>query len=502
MEPGQCLSMDAMNAALKSEGQRTLFIGDGRPGAEGDSGLAVVNTVTSNLDGSVGYQLEGDRPRAQASGQACVVAKLTGIVLLDARSVAGMEAARLTGGFDPLFAGIARSGDRPILTAHAILNAALGSQGPRPLMVIGNLASRSARISLLKPRGVAAVLTQLANAEYTAAALERLPNVPEPMVSRAVFDPSKIPTPTRARPLLARIREGDMSGWSVFFGMPCPTSQSREPTVELRTQVRSGARLVAGRGLVTATFCSGSIFNYFSYVDYDDFKQAVGEGKVLIDGRPMADFPDGTVYQLNGEQAQRFVAEIERRYRISIEPAKGPRISFSAPSSVPIVAGGPSEVQILGLYGRHAARHFGGSSTRSAGETAYASPFGGTGYYIQRRLSNPSCKRLSGSSFRCRYTVEMRQVPDLDSKWGDAVTAFTRPSTTQEQFEYVLRAGEWISPELEAGFQQTAAENARDRASRATFARAQDDFDKSMEEFRRADEKRRQEGFCLVTGYC
>ncbi|WP_447759855.1 hypothetical protein [Sphingopyxis panaciterrae] len=498
--------MDEVNAALKAEGQRTLFIGDGRKADEGrataGASASVVNTVTSNVGGSAGYLLEGDRPRADLSGRVCVIAKLGNVTLLDARSVSGMEAARLDGGFGPLFSGTARSGDRPVLTAQGVLNIASGSGNTTPVMVLGNVAARLGRIVFLKPNGGAAVLRQLEKADYTTVALERLPPSSENVTTHAIFDPAKIPTPTAARPLLARIREGELSGWMVFFGMPCPQSQSRESLVELTTSVRSGARLVAGKGLVTATFCSGSIFSYFSHVDYGDFKNAVREGNVLIDGRPIADFPEGTLYHLNGAQAQSFVAEIERRYRISIAPAKGPRISYPAPSTAAIVTGGPSEAQILGLYGRHAARHLGGSSTSSLGETAYASPFGGTGYYIQRQLSNASCNRLSASSFRCRYTVQMRQVPDRDSRWGDVVTAFIGPSTTQEQFDYVFRAGVWSSPELEAGFQQAAAENARDRASRAEAARAQDSFDKSMDEFRRADENRRQEGFCLVTGYC
>ncbi len=70
LEPKQCLPMAEMNSALKAEGQRTMIIGN-RVYVDSPTDDIMdarfnrfVNTVTANADGSLGYQLEGDKPRA------------------------------------------------------------------------------------------------------------------------------------------------------------------------------------------------------------------------------------------------------------------------------------------------------------------------------------------------------------------------------------------------------------------------------------------------------
>lgn len=92
LEPKQCLPIAEINAALKAEGQRTLILGD-REALHDPIGNAkditvtrYANAVTANADGSLGYQLEGDLPRAQASTSMCVRARLTHIRLFDAHS--------------------------------------------------------------------------------------------------------------------------------------------------------------------------------------------------------------------------------------------------------------------------------------------------------------------------------------------------------------------------------------------------------------------------------
>lgn len=174
--------MTDMNAALQAEGQRTMIIGDrealvkptydsaGRLIAAEDV-LRFVNTVTSNEDGSVGYQLEGDKPRAENSTKVCVGAKLTNVRLFDARRPGVPQGALLGGKFDDALRADERLGTRPMLIADTVHGA--GNVG-LPVVIMGNVPHRSGFMITRRPDGQAQHLMQMADTDYTSTALSRL----------------------------------------------------------------------------------------------------------------------------------------------------------------------------------------------------------------------------------------------------------------------------------------------------------------------------------------
>lgn len=181
LEPRQCLPMAEMNAALRAEGQRTLIIGNRvalRNDATRESGLRVqgwVNTFTSNDDGSVGYNLEGDRPVGQPSTRVCVAGKFTNIRLYDARRP-GVPPAALRGGpFDDFLRRNERNGIRPMLQADAI-SAGPNSEARRGNVVTleADVARGEATLFLTRPDGRSESLLLMNNVAYTPAGLERL----------------------------------------------------------------------------------------------------------------------------------------------------------------------------------------------------------------------------------------------------------------------------------------------------------------------------------------
>ena len=181
LDPRQCLPMADMNAALRAEGQRTIIIGDRaalRNDAGRESGMRVnrwVNTFTSNDDGSLGYNLEGDRPSSEASTRVCVRAKLTNIRLYDARRPGTPEGALRGGAFDDFLRGQEARGIRPMLQADGIATGPDGeARRGNGITLQGDMANGSAMLLVNRPGGTAESLLLMDNVAYTPAALARL----------------------------------------------------------------------------------------------------------------------------------------------------------------------------------------------------------------------------------------------------------------------------------------------------------------------------------------
>ncbi|AUW58053.1 hypothetical protein C1T17_07965 [Sphingobium sp. SCG-1] len=181
LDAKQCLPMSEMNAALKAEGQRTLVIGD-REAIQNPTGkikdasvLRFVNTVTSNADGSLGYQLEGDLPRAQASHQVCVAAKLTNVRLFDARRPGVPQEALLGGKFDEAIREIEKLGTRPMVVADTVHTGADGqSRQGLPIVLLANVEHKGGHLFTRLANGQPQFLMQMGDTEYTPAGLARL----------------------------------------------------------------------------------------------------------------------------------------------------------------------------------------------------------------------------------------------------------------------------------------------------------------------------------------
>ncbi|AZI37878.1 hypothetical protein NT2_13_00810 [Caenibius tardaugens NBRC 16725] len=169
-----------MNAALRAEGQSVVIIGD-REALQNPTGqmtrvVRYVNTVTTNADGSVGYQLEGDLPRAQTSTSVCVGAKLTNVRLYDARQPVIPQAVFLGGQFDALVRANAAKGNRPMMLADTVHSAPGGGERRGlPLVMFGDpqdmkTASQVTQLSDGRPQ----FLVGMSDTDYTSAGLARL----------------------------------------------------------------------------------------------------------------------------------------------------------------------------------------------------------------------------------------------------------------------------------------------------------------------------------------
>lgn len=181
LEPKQCLTMAAMNEALRGEGQRTIIIGDrtaavNDPTQVGNVRIARwVNTVTSNADGSLGYNLEGDKPMGQPSTEVCVRAKLTNIRLYDRQRTDTPAEARRGGDFDAMLGQDASTGTRPMLQADSISTGPDGSvrQG-LGVTLMSNARSRAAWFLANYPRGVVRDMFEMRSVDYTEVGLTRI----------------------------------------------------------------------------------------------------------------------------------------------------------------------------------------------------------------------------------------------------------------------------------------------------------------------------------------
>ncbi len=180
LEPKQCLSMAAMNDALRSEGQRTIIIGD-RTAAVNDStqigGVRIarwVNTFTMSADGR-GYNLEGDKPMGEPSAQVCVRAKLTNIRLYDRRRSDTPAEALRGGDFDVMLGQDAATGTRPMLQADSISTGADGSvKHGLGVTLMSNAGSRAAWFLANYPRGVVRDMFEMRGVDYTETGIARI----------------------------------------------------------------------------------------------------------------------------------------------------------------------------------------------------------------------------------------------------------------------------------------------------------------------------------------
>lgn len=181
LQPKQCLPIAEMNAALKALGQRTLVIGN-REALNNDSsrssGVRIdryANAVTSNADGSLGFQLEGDLPRAQNSTKMCVVARLNNIRLIDARLPVAKPLSLFGPAFDAEMREKEKAGTRPMLIADTVhRNADSSTRRGLPMIVFWNGDQRSASIYALRAENAPVMLVLMGDTDYTPYALQIL----------------------------------------------------------------------------------------------------------------------------------------------------------------------------------------------------------------------------------------------------------------------------------------------------------------------------------------
>lgn len=178
LEPKQCLPIAEMNAALKADGQRTLVIGDRLalqdPTGHGEDMYTnrFADAVTANADGSLGYQIEGDKPRQQTSTQMCVSAKLTNVRLFDASQPGTPKAALLGGSFDQGVHELEAKGTRAMLVADTFRGNDTSKIG-NALVVFGNVATRNGSMATNTSQG-AKMLAVLGDLDYTPEGKRRL----------------------------------------------------------------------------------------------------------------------------------------------------------------------------------------------------------------------------------------------------------------------------------------------------------------------------------------
>lgn len=177
LEAKQCMSMAEMNAALRAEGQRTMVIGEREflnnpTGRVADTSISrYLNTVTSNADGSLGYQLEGDRRRSETSTQVCVRAKLTNIRIFDATKPGVPQQVLLGGQFDVALRADEAIGARPMVFADTVHDG--GASLGLPIVITLNSPSGVGVMMTRRPDGTRVDMMDLASLDYTDAGRER-----------------------------------------------------------------------------------------------------------------------------------------------------------------------------------------------------------------------------------------------------------------------------------------------------------------------------------------
>jgi hypothetical protein len=181
LQAGQCLPMAEMNAALRAEGQRTMIIGNRSAAVERDAaGNATrveeaAEVITSNADGSIGFNLAGNRPREQASTEMCVGARLTNVRLFDARQTTIPREAYLGGAFNQVVDQNAALGTRPMVVADTVFsNDNGGTRLGRPIVLFGNVEVRGGSLMTYTNDGDAVRLALMVDTDYTPAAMERI----------------------------------------------------------------------------------------------------------------------------------------------------------------------------------------------------------------------------------------------------------------------------------------------------------------------------------------
>ena len=114
---GDCYTTEELNKAMKSLGQRSLIVGDRIGFGENKAGVvstASVNRFTSNEDGSLGFNVEGNAPSNQPSTQWGIGAILTDVRIYD-RDRPVLPSVEAVGKWNAQ--GIQKSGDRLMLSA-------------------------------------------------------------------------------------------------------------------------------------------------------------------------------------------------------------------------------------------------------------------------------------------------------------------------------------------------------------------------------------------------
>ena len=134
-----------------------------------------MRTFTSNVVGSLGYNLEGDLPAGQPSTRVCVRAKLTNIRLFDARRPGVPQAALRGGPFDDFLRRNERNGIRPMLQADGISAGPTGQarQG-NAVTLEADMARGEATLFVTHADGRSESLFMMNGVAYTPMGFERL----------------------------------------------------------------------------------------------------------------------------------------------------------------------------------------------------------------------------------------------------------------------------------------------------------------------------------------
>lgn len=179
LEARQCMSMTEMNAALRAEGQRTMVIGDREvlnnpTGRIAEASITrYMNAVTSNTDGSIGYQIEGDLPRSESSTRVCVRAKLTNIRIFDASQPGVPQQVLLGGRFNDAIRADEAIGARPMVLADTVHGAEGSYRTGLPIVITLNVPYRAGTMLARQTDGSAVSMMDLASLDYTDAGRER-----------------------------------------------------------------------------------------------------------------------------------------------------------------------------------------------------------------------------------------------------------------------------------------------------------------------------------------
>lgn len=117
VKAGDCYTTPEMNKALKALGQRSLIAGDRiafGANANGIYSTTRLNVFTSNPDGTIGLNIEGNAPAGQQSSYFAVRATMSGVRLWD-RGNPVLPSADIVGQRNA--EGIQKSGDRLMFSA-------------------------------------------------------------------------------------------------------------------------------------------------------------------------------------------------------------------------------------------------------------------------------------------------------------------------------------------------------------------------------------------------
>ena len=120
LEPGQCLPAAEMMSRLKAEGQKSVIVAD-RVWVDRNNQIAgrKFNVFTSNVDGSKGYNIEGNAPMGSPSSEFCLGSDYTDVSLYNSKGQT-LPPSILPNSHlaSAIQAGIARNHQSPMMVAH------------------------------------------------------------------------------------------------------------------------------------------------------------------------------------------------------------------------------------------------------------------------------------------------------------------------------------------------------------------------------------------------